>query len=93
MVIGVAVWQLHLHGCSSLKEKRSVVKSLKKRLHNEFNLSAAETAAHDVLQSCELAACVVSTDQPHANSVLNAADRLVEAEWRARIVEFRIEFR
>ena len=39
------------------------------------------------LVSPELAACVVATDQPHANSVLSAADRLVEAEYRARIVD------
>ena len=47
----------------------------------------AETARQDDLQSCELAACVVSTDQPHANSVLSSADRLVEREYRARIVD------
>ena len=87
MVIGLAVWQLHLAGCTSLKEKRSVVKSLKQRLHNEFNLSVAETARQDELQRCELAACVVATDQPHANSVLGNADRLVEKEYRARIVD------
>ena len=87
MVIGLAVWELHLPGCSSLKEKRSVVKSLKQRLHNEFNLSVAETARQDELQRCELSACVVATDQPQANSVLDSADRLVEKEYRARIVD------
>lgn len=87
MVIGVAVWELQLPGCASLKEKRSVVQSLKKRLHNQFNLSVAETARHDVLQRAELTACVVSVDQPHANAVLDSADRLVEAEARARIVD------
>lgn len=87
MVIGLIVWELHLPGCTSLKEKRSVITSLKQRLHNEFNLSVAETAGHDVLQSAELAACVASADQPHANSVLDSADRLVDAEPRARIVD------
>lgn len=87
MIVGLAVWQLHLAGCASLKEKRSVVKSLKQRLHNEFNVSAAETGRHDEVQSCELAVCVVAADQPHANSVLQAADRLVESEHRARIVD------
>jgi uncharacterized protein YlxP (DUF503 family) len=87
VVIGVAVWQLHLHGCSSLKQKRSVLKSLKARLQNELKLSAAETAYHDVLQRAEIAACVVSTDQPHASSVLDSADRVVAGEFRARIIE------
>ncbi len=87
MVVGLAVWELQLLGCSSLKEKRSVVKSLKQRLHNELNVSAAETDHHDSLQRAQLAACVVSPDQPHANSVLAAADHRVESEHRARIVD------
>ena len=64
-----------------------MIKGLKQRLHNEFNLSAAETGHHDVLQRSEIAACVVAVDQPQANKVLAAADRLVEAEDRARIVD------
>jgi uncharacterized protein len=87
VVVGLMVWELHLPGCSSLKEKRSVVKSLKDRLHNQFNLSVAETRHQDVHQRAELAACVVSGDRGHANSVLSAADRLVEGEHRARIVD------
>ena len=87
MVVGLAVWELQLHGCASLKEKRSVIKSLKQRLHNEFNVSVAETAHHDSLQRAELSACVVAGDQPHANSVLTAADRRMASEARARIVD------
>ena len=37
-------WELHLAGCQSLKDKRHILKSLKDRLHNRFNVSAAETA-------------------------------------------------
>ena len=87
MVIGVSVWQLQIPGCASLKEKRSVIKSLKQRLHNEFNVSVAETAHHDLLQRGELAACVVAVDQPQANRVLASADQLVERESRARIID------
>jgi uncharacterized protein YlxP (DUF503 family) len=87
VVVGVSVWQLQLPGCTSLKEKRSVVKSLKQRLHNEFNISVAETAHHDVLQRSELSACVMAVDQPQANRVLASADQLVERESRARIVD------
>lgn len=87
MVIGVAVWELQLPGCRSLKEKRSVLKSLKDRLHNQFNVSVAETARQDAHERAELAACVVSGDRAHANSVLDALDRFMEAEARVRIVD------
>jgi uncharacterized protein len=86
MVIGLTVWELHLPGCGSLKEKRSVVRSLKDRLHRQFNLSVAETDFQDVLQRAEISACVVSTERRHADSVLTSADQLVEAEPEARIL-------
>jgi uncharacterized protein len=86
MVIGLAVWELHLPGCSSLKEKRSVVKSLKDRLHRQYNVSVAETDYQDVPHRAEISACVVSTERRHADSVLTSADRLVENEAEARIV-------
>jgi uncharacterized protein YlxP (DUF503 family) len=87
VVVGLVVWELHLPGCASLKEKRQVVKSLKDRLHRQFNLSVAETGHQDVLQRAELAACVVSGERRHADSVLGAADQLVEDEARARIID------
>ncbi|CAN5570354.1 DUF503 domain-containing protein [soil metagenome] len=87
MIIGARVWELHLPGCSSLKEKRQVVKSLKDRLHGQFNLSVAETAHQELLQRAEISACVVSNERRHADSVLSSADRLVEGEWRARIID------
>lgn len=85
--MGLAVWECLLPGCASLKEKRSVVKSLKDRMHNQFNVSAAETAHQDSPQRAELAACVVSGSQAQANSVLNSLDRFVEAEDRLRIID------
>lgn len=87
MVVGLAVWELVLPGCASLKEKRQVLKSLKDRLHHQLNVSAAETAHQDAHQRAEIAACVVSGDRKHAVSVLQSADRLVEGEGRARILD------
>lgn len=87
MVIGLAVWELHLSGCSSLKEKRAVLKSIKDRMHDRFNVSVAETAHQNTHQRAELAAVVVSGDRAHANSVLSTIDRFVAADARFRIVD------
>jgi uncharacterized protein YlxP (DUF503 family) len=87
MVVGVAVWDLLLPGCQSLKDKRQVVKSLKDRLHNQLSVSAAETAHLDAHQRAEIAVSVVSNDRRHAQSVLSSADRMVEEDGRARIVD------
>jgi uncharacterized protein len=87
MVIGVIGWELEVIGCQSLKEKRSVVKSLKDRLHDRFNVSVAETAHQDVWQRAELTACVVAGQRRQAESVLESADSLVASEHRARIID------
>jgi uncharacterized protein YlxP (DUF503 family) len=87
VVVGVMTWELHLAACQSLKDKRQILQSLKTRLHNEFNVSAAETAHHDLWQRAEITVCVVSTDRHHAADVLRQADRLVEAAPGARIMD------
>ncbi len=87
MTVGVVVWELHVAGCQSLKDKRQVIKSLKDRLHQRFNVSAAETAHHDLHQRAEIAVAVVSADRRHAQQVLSACDQLVEMDGRARIVD------
>lgn len=81
------VWELHLAGSQSLKDKRAVLKSLKDRLHQRFNVSVAETAHQDLWQRAELAASVVSTDRHHAESVLREAERMVAGADGARIVD------
>ena len=87
MVVGVIGWELEVFGCQSLKEKRQVVKSLKDRLHDRFNVSVAETAHHDVWQRAELTAAIVATDRRQADSVLESVDRFVASEPRARIID------
>ena len=92
MVVGVRRWELFLPGCQSLKDKRRIVKSLKDRLHQRFNVSAAETDHHDLWQRAELSAVVVSTDRLHAEQVLREADRLVEGADGARIVDSSLSY-
>jgi uncharacterized protein len=87
VVIGVIAWELEIFGCQSLKEKRSVVRSLKDRLHERFNVSVAETAHQDKWQRAELTACVAAGQRRQAEAVLQSADGLVAGEARARIID------
>lgn len=92
MVIGILTWELHLNGCQSLKDKRRIVKSLKDRLHRQCNVSVAETAHHDRWQRAELSCCVVARERRHAEAVLSSADRLVDHDPLARIVDSSMTF-
>lgn len=84
MVIGVRSWELHLPGAHSLKEKRSVLKSMTDRLHNTFNVSVAETGRHESWQTAELTVCLVATDRRQAESVLSSVDAFIAEcpHWR-----------
>ena len=64
----------------SLKGKRQVVKSLIARLHNQFNVSAAEVDTLDSWQLISLGVACVSNEDRHADQVLAAIVSFVQAE-------------
>jgi uncharacterized protein YlxP (DUF503 family) len=91
MVVASLTWELSLPGCSSLKEKRSVVRSLRDRLRAKFNVSVAETAHQDVHTRAQLTIALVATDASFAESVLQRADDLVGLNGRAIVLSARRE--
>jgi uncharacterized protein YlxP (DUF503 family) len=70
MTIGVAQITLYLEAADSLKDKRRVVKSLLARIHNRFNVSAAEVADLDDHRVATLGVTVVSNSGAHCSDVL-----------------------
>lgn len=91
MVVASLTWELSLPGCSSLKEKRSVVRSLRDRLRARFNVSVSETAHQDVHTRAQLTIALVATDARFAESVLEKADHLVSSNGRAVVTSVRRE--
>lgn len=91
MVVASLTWDLSLPGCASLKEKRSVLRSLRDRLRAKFNVSVAETAYQDVHTRAQLTIALVATDARFADSVLEKADHLVGLNGRAVVTSARRE--
>ena len=87
MVVAIVTWELHLSGCQSLKDKRRVLKSLKDRLHQRFNISVAETGHQELWQRAELTCAAVATDRRQAMSVLSQADKMVAGNGLVRILD------
>ncbi len=78
MIVGIARITLELPAAHSLKEKRSVVKSLLARLQNRFNVSAAEVEAHDTWGIAVIGITCTSTSARHADEMLASALHFVE---------------
>jgi len=91
MVVASLTWELSLPGCSSLKEKRSVIRSMRDRLRDKFNVSVAETAFQDVHERAEITIALVASDGKMAESVLQKADQFVEEHGGAVITSVRRE--
>ncbi len=91
MVVGVLTLEFALHGNDSLKGKRRVAQSLKRKLRNKFNVSAAEVAMQESWETLVLAAVTVSADATHARGLLQKALNMVVAAAEAELVGDDIE--
>jgi uncharacterized protein len=92
MVIAYAVFDLHLPGCRGLKEKRMIVKSLKSRIRNGFQVSAAEVDHQDLLQRARLGVAAVGPDQATLDALLQSILRFVEENLDGEVLQYRNEF-
>ena len=92
MVLAYAVFDLHLPGCRSLKEKRMIVRSLKARLRNQFEVSAAEVGAQDLLERAGLAVAAVGPDQVPLDALLQKILTFVEENLDGELLNYRNEF-
>lgn len=92
MVVGVQTFELAIPGATSLKAKRSVVRSLKDRLRQRFNVSVAETDRHDRADRAVLTVATVADSRARADSLLDRIDAFVDAEPRVVVGPVRREF-
>ncbi|TMB97909.1 MAG: DUF503 domain-containing protein [Chloroflexi bacterium] len=92
MTVGLCRVSLRLPENHSLKGKRQVVKSLIARLHNRFNVSAAEIDNHDSWQIASIGVSCVSTDERHADQVLASVIAFIRSErLDAELIDFETE--
>jgi uncharacterized protein YlxP (DUF503 family) len=80
LVVGVCRVTLRLPENHSLKGKRQVLKSLISRLHNRFNVSAAEIDDQDSWQIASLGVTCASTDDRHADQIMASVIAFIRNE-------------
>ncbi len=92
MTVGACRITLRLPENQSLKGKRKVLKSLISRLHNKFNVSAAEIDSHDSWQTAVIGVSCTSNDDQHVSKVLGSVMDFVRRErLDAEIVDYQTE--
>lgn len=86
MIVGVRVFDCHLPGAQSLKEKRFVLRSLKDRIRKRFNVAVAEVGYQDMWQRCELAVAALGTEQRQVEHTLDAIRDLLDGEAELHVL-------
>ena len=71
MIIGIVKFSFLIAASNSLKEKRMVLRSLKNRLRNNFNISIIELADHDKWQKSTLALATIGKEKKIVNSLIS----------------------
>ncbi len=83
--------RLHLPEVNSLKDKRSVVKSILERARSRYAVAAAETDDQDVHRSAVLGFAAVSSSESHAREVVSKILDGIAKHPVARLVEHELE--
>ncbi|NMB47188.1 MAG: DUF503 domain-containing protein [Firmicutes bacterium] len=91
MVVGIVRLGLHISDCQSLKEKRSIIKSLTQRLRNKFNAAIAEIADQDLWQKSTIGAAVIGNSTAHASSQLQSIIDFIEKQPMVLIITIETE--
>jgi len=77
MIVGILTLELHLYEADSLKAKRIIIKSLKDRIKNKFNVSVAEVGGNDLWQRSVLGAACIANETKVINEIFHRIKNIV----------------
>lgn len=91
MVVGTLKIRIYAPWVFSLKEKRMLVKGLCAKIQNRFNVSVAEVEDQDIHKSIVLGIACVTTDNNHADQVLDKVIQFIEGSTEGEIIHIERE--
>ena len=91
MIVGTLRIRLLLRQARSLKDKRQVVKSIKDRLRNGFNVSVAEVEEQDNRQLAVLGVAMVSNEAHHLKTALGQIVQALRVHPVAEFLDHELE--
>ncbi|MCY3712904.1 MAG: DUF503 domain-containing protein [Gemmatimonadetes bacterium] len=92
MIVGLCRIDLFLPESRSLKAKRQVIKGLKDRIRNRFNVSVAEVEHQSLWQRATLGLAMVSEEKGYVDRTLQQVLNLVQAEPRLLVLDHAFEW-
>lgn len=81
MNVGVCRLKIHIPESRSLKDKRSIVKSLTSRLQKQFNISIAEVDDHDLWQMTTIGIACVSNHNHKVDEIIDSVVNTITRDY------------
>lgn len=89
MIVSLLHCIIQLEDISSLKEKRSIINSLRQKMRNRFYVSAAEVDLNDSLTFAEIGVAHVSNSRVQGQRVIQKVSLFLEEETPGRIYDIQ----
>ncbi|MCR4420118.1 MAG: DUF503 domain-containing protein [Clostridia bacterium] len=90
--MGVCVLELRLPHADSLKDKRRVIKSLRDRVRNRYNVSVAEVDHQDHHKLATLGLAMVCGEAEPIQRVFDEIVRTLDGQVEVELLSHRVEF-
>jgi uncharacterized protein YlxP (DUF503 family) len=91
MIIGSGKIYMKADWCHSLKEKRTIIRSILSKTKNKFNVAISEIESMDIHNYIVLGFATVSNSSAHAQSTLQNLLNYIEENCEAEVVDSYIE--
>lgn len=91
MIVGIMTITLYTPWVHSLKEKRTVVKSICAKTKNKFNVSIAEVGEQDIHQTIVIGVACVANQVNQMDSILDNVINFIEGSTEAEVMDVERE--
>ncbi len=81
---------LYIPDADSLKSKRSILKRLKDRIRDKFNVSVSEIGMQDIWRRSKIGIVHLSNDGRRVDSELQKVVKFLEKDFGASLIDYEI---
>ena len=92
MVVGLLHVELHVPGARSLKDKRSVVKSLRDQLRGRFNVAVAELDANEKWQRATVGIAALGAERAYVEGLVRNVAAWLRAGGLMDVIRIEEEY-
>ncbi len=89
--VGCCELDLHVENCHSLKEKRRVIKSLKEKLRNHYNVAVCEYGDLSLWQRAQLGIVLCSNDKSVVDSQMKILVDFCDRNHSVSLLDFKFQ--